>query len=74
MTGNKGFHHYDSIRLGHLDFQPPTRNSEDPFDAYVRAFGGELVGVPPPGATKDRFSGKTILFADVKVTINDAIA
>ena len=44
------------------------------FDAHVRAFGGELVEVPPPDATKDRFSGKAILFADVEVTINDAIA
>jgi predicted ATP-grasp superfamily ATP-dependent carboligase len=44
------------------------------FDAHVRAFGGELAEVPPPDATKDRFAGKAILFADGGVTINDMIA
>jgi len=44
------------------------------FDAHVRAFGGDLVEVPPPDATKDRFAGKAILFADGGVTIDETIA
>ncbi len=44
------------------------------FDAHVRAFGGELVELPPPDSAKDRFAGKAILFTDREFTINNAIA
>ena len=32
-----------------------------------------LPEVPPPNATKDRFSGKAIRFADIKITSDDTI-